>query len=89
MNGSRKTTRIGKVRQRTGIKSLAELERGDFVLVSDRDLVDISGPKIVSIRVREDRRVVWVNVNGKCLLRCCNVGEVEITGAKKTVKKKK
>jgi hypothetical protein len=40
------------------------------------DMVDITGPKLVEVQVRLDQKVVWVNVDGKCALRCCKVWHV-------------
>ena len=48
-----------------------------FVLVDDQ-MVDITAPEQVQIQIRNDGKVVWVNVDGICRLRCCQVGEMEI-----------
>lgn len=40
------------------------------------DMLDITAPKVVEVQVRFDQKVVWVNVDGKCALRCCQVGHV-------------
>jgi len=37
---------------------------------------DITRPEIVEIQIRSDGKVVWVNVDGVCALRACNIKEV-------------
>lgn len=37
------------------------------------DLIDITGPQVVEVQVSHDCRKLWVNVNGKCVLRCCQI----------------
>lgn len=39
------------------------------------DVLDISGAGIVELQVREDGRVIWVNVDGVCRLRICRIRE--------------
>lgn len=34
---------------------------------------DITGAQIVEITVRDDARVLWINVDGKCALRICHI----------------
>jgi hypothetical protein len=40
--------------------------------------VDITRPREVEVRIREDRRVVWVNVDGICVLRVCQIPDLEV-----------
>jgi len=35
--------------------------------------VDISSPEAVEVLIRADQKVIWVNVNGVCVLRCCKI----------------
>lgn len=50
-------------------------------LRSDREqMVDITAPKTVEIQVRQDGKVVWVNVDGNCKLRCCRINELKLIG---------
>lgn len=35
--------------------------------------LDITGAAVVQIELRGDRKVLWVNVNGVCVLRICNI----------------
>ena len=39
---------------------------------------DITGAKVVQIRISEDGTVVWVNTEEGCVLRVCRVEEVVI-----------
>lgn len=43
--------------------------------------VDISSPESVEVLTRADKKVLWVNVNGVCVLRICKIKNlvVEIT----------
>jgi hypothetical protein len=36
-------------------------------------MLDITAPKLVEVQIRHDQKVIWVNVNGTCALRCCQV----------------
>ncbi len=44
---------------------------------------DITAPDIVEIQIRDDRKVIWVNVNGICALRICQIKHLEIQDASK------
>lgn len=41
-------------------------------------MIDITSPEIVQIQIRGDSKVVWVNVNGECVLRCCQVRAIDL-----------
>lgn len=45
------------------------------------DMTDIIAPDAVQIQVRPDRKTLWVNVNGICVLRCCQIKELDIEDA--------
>ena len=34
---------------------------------------DVTAPRHVEIRIREDGKVVWVNVDGICRFRACRI----------------
>jgi len=36
-------------------------------------MLDITAPSHVEIEIREDGHVVWVNVDGECVLRACRI----------------
>lgn len=40
--------------------------------------VDITEPKIVEVLIRDDGRVVWVNVDGICRFRACRIHTIKI-----------
>jgi len=44
--------------------------------------VDVVGPKIVQIMLRDDKKVLWVNVDGVCLFRACRIEKVTFEGPK-------
>jgi len=39
---------------------------------------DMTVPEIVEITVRDDGKVVWVNVDGECVLRCSQIKNLRI-----------
>lgn len=41
-------------------------------------MVDINAPAVVQVQIRADRKVLWVNIDGVCRLRCCLIGELTI-----------
>ena len=48
--------------------------------VRDAGMVDVEAPEHgIDITIRDDGKVVWVNVDGKCLLRICqNTTPIEV-----------
>lgn len=47
-----------------------------------QELVDITAPDGVELVVRQDGKVIWVNVDGICVLRICRIGELKLTGVR-------
>jgi len=45
-------------------------------------MTDVIG-EYVEIRIRSDGKVVWINVDGICRCRVCNVKEIEIIDERK------
>lgn len=41
-------------------------------------MLDISRATHVQVEVREDKKVLWINVNGVCVLRVCAIENLEI-----------
>lgn len=50
-------------------------------------MLDMTAPTIVEVHIRADREVVWINVDGKCLLRCCRIKELVIVDDSLALKK--
>lgn len=40
--------------------------------------IDITGPQIVEILIREGGEVVWVNVDGICRFRACRIRHIQL-----------
>jgi hypothetical protein len=40
--------------------------------------MDVTAPRHVEIAVREDRKTIWINVDGICVLRCCRIDHLTI-----------
>jgi len=38
--------------------------------------MDISNVDCIEITVRNDRKVVWINLNGVCVVRICNIKQL-------------
>jgi hypothetical protein len=49
----------------------------------DGQMYDITAPPVVEVEIRQDSKVLWVNVNGICALRICQIGELAITDNRK------
>lgn len=49
------------------------------------ELMDITAPKAVQIQVRADGKVIWVNVDGLCVLRCCQIEVLEVEDNRDTL----
>ena len=45
--------------------------------------IDVSGAEYCQIQIREDGKVVWINVNGICVCRVCRIEELRIIDDKK------
>ena len=58
-----------------GRKFLVTVRDVDTILP---ELVDITAPEGVELSIREDGQVIWVNVDGVCRLRCCQIKHLEI-----------
>jgi hypothetical protein len=46
------------------------------------DMLDITAPKGVQVQIRADGKVLWVNVDGKCVLRCCQIEVLDVDDAR-------
>lgn len=42
------------------------------------ELTDVTKPESVQILVSPDKSRLWVNVDGVCLLRCCQIERLEL-----------
>ena len=40
--------------------------------------VDITAPRGVEVAYSADRKVLWVNVDGICVLRCCRIEDLKV-----------
>lgn len=40
--------------------------------------LDITGAAFVQVQARHDNEVLWINVNGVCVLRICLIQELEL-----------
>lgn len=41
-------------------------------------MIDLSPVKVVEVEINKDRKRVWVNVDGKCVLRCSQIKNLEV-----------
>jgi hypothetical protein len=38
--------------------------------------VDITAPRLVQVSCSDDGKVIWVNIDGLCVLRACRIGDL-------------
>jgi len=43
----------------------------------------ITAPKVVEISIRDDGKVIWINVDGKCQLCCCEIQNLVLDDRRK------
>ena len=43
-----------------------------------QEMIDITAPEVAEIQIRWDGAVIWVNVDGRCVLRCCRIGKLVV-----------
>lgn len=60
-------------------------EYKDFEQLVDTGL-DVTNPETVEIVIRPDKKVVWINVNGVCLLRCCQIQKLDVNDGRTIIK---
>jgi len=41
-------------------------------------MLDITAPRHVSVQVSDDNRTLWINVDGRCVLRCWLIEHLDI-----------
>lgn len=46
---------------------------------------DITGARAVEVSVRDDGKVLWVNVDGLCVLRVCRIDYIEVNDARRKI----
>lgn len=46
--------------------------------VRSDEMLDFTAPDIVEVTVTPEGDRLWVNVNGRCVLRCCQVKEMKV-----------
>lgn len=52
----------------------------DRAIVELRDTMkDITAPKMVEVDIGEDGKVLWVNIDGVCILRVCSIPQFTLT----------
>jgi hypothetical protein len=49
---------------------------------------DITGAKIVEVSIRDDGKVIWINVDGKCALRVCAIENIVMDDRRPVMKTK-
>jgi hypothetical protein len=56
-----------------GEEPLDQLEMRISHSAPGNEMTDVANPGLVDILINEDSKKVWVNVNGKCMLRAQNI----------------
>jgi hypothetical protein len=44
----------------------------------EKGIIDITAPQHVEVRIRRDGKVVWINVDGTCVMRTCQIKQLEL-----------
>lgn len=47
--------------------------------IREYKFLDITMPDHLEIKIDKRRHVVWINIDGVCVLRACRIGKIEIT----------
>jgi hypothetical protein len=47
-----------------------------YVWVDEEPMIDVTAPQVVEVSIRNDGKVVWVNVDGICRFRACQITTV-------------
>ena len=55
-------------------------------IATNDQMIDITAPSDVEVKIRSDGKVVWVNVDGICKFRACQIGKLELVDERKEVK---
>lgn len=51
------------------------------------DMLDITTPESVQVQIRADEKVIWINVNGVCVFRACQIKNFELTDLRLSIQK--
>lgn len=43
-----------------------------------KEMIDITAPEVVEILIKHDSKVIWINIDGVCMLRACRIKYLEI-----------
>ena len=49
----------------------------------DEGMIDITAPEVVEVCVKQDRKVVWINIDGVCKLRICQIKHLILSDEEK------
>lgn len=51
----------------------------DLVVPSPKDrMLDITAPETVEIQISNNGKVVWINIDGHCMVRACRIGKLTV-----------
>lgn len=51
--------------------------------VTEVRMLDVSHPKEIEVLIRADGKILWINVDGVCLLRACKIKHINIVDERK------
>lgn len=49
-----------------------------MTIANVRASLDITAPKMVEVVIRDDGKVLWVNIDGICRLRACRIKKLVV-----------
>lgn len=41
-------------------------------------MMDITAPDTLQVQIRSDDKVIWINMDGKCVFRACRINKFEL-----------
>lgn len=47
------------------------------------NMIDVTAPDFVEVMIDYQGKIVWVNVDGKCLLRACRIKDLTLVDHRK------
>jgi hypothetical protein len=57
-------------------------EQIDHARELSRNMQDITAPGLVQVNISADRKILWVNIDGVCVLRACRISKLELSQPK-------
>lgn len=77
----------GRIERAAKEKSERAMDNPEQEQKHEREFTDITAPQEVEVSIKHDSKVIWVNVDGVCRLRCCAIGNLTVDDQRKPKEK--